>query len=103
ALAQSESRWQGNIKGRSPSEVLLAIRSLAGARLEYVQTVRDLDKAQVRLLVLTAPWEIRLSLSARGVAEVARLPRLVTTGVGRLPLHPWQIGFRYTGVSCDTD
>jgi hypothetical protein len=53
ALGQSESRWQESIKGRSPSEVLLAIRSLAGARLEYVQTVRDLDKAQLRLLVLT--------------------------------------------------
>jgi outer membrane protein TolC len=53
SLAQSESRWQENIKGRSPSEVLLAVRSLAGARLEYVQTVRDLDKAQLRLLVFT--------------------------------------------------
>jgi outer membrane protein TolC len=53
ALAQSESRFRENIRGRSPSEVLLAIRTLAGAQLEYVQTVRDLDKGQLRLLVLT--------------------------------------------------
>jgi outer membrane protein TolC len=53
AARLSERRWQQNIKGRSPSEVLLAVRALAGARLELVQTVRDLDKAQLRLLVLT--------------------------------------------------
>jgi outer membrane protein TolC len=50
---QSQSRWREGVKGRVPSEVLLAIRSLAGARLEYVQAVRDLDKAQLRLLCLT--------------------------------------------------
>jgi outer membrane protein TolC len=53
ALAQSENRFREHVKGGSASEVLLAIRTLAGARLEYVQTVRDLDKAQLRLLVLT--------------------------------------------------
>jgi outer membrane protein TolC len=48
----SNSRLKENIKGRSPSEVLMAIRSLAGARLNYLQSIRDLDKAQLRLFVL---------------------------------------------------
>lgn len=49
----SASRLKESIKGRSPSEVLMAIRTLGGARLQYIQTVRDLNKAQIRLLVLT--------------------------------------------------
>ncbi len=48
----SASRLKENIKGRSPSEVLMAARALGGARLQYIQTVRDLNKAQVRLLLL---------------------------------------------------
>lgn len=49
----SEMRLRENIKGRSPSEVLLASRSLVGARLSYLQALRDLNKAQLRLFVLT--------------------------------------------------
>jgi outer membrane protein TolC len=49
----SASRLKESIKGRSPSEVLQATRALGGARLQLIQTLRDLDKAQVRLLVLT--------------------------------------------------
>jgi outer membrane protein TolC len=48
----SDQRFKQNIKGRSPSEVLLALRSLGGARLEYIQAVRDLNRAQLRLFVL---------------------------------------------------
>jgi outer membrane protein TolC len=48
----SNSRFKENIKGRSPSEVLMALRSLAGARLNYLQILRDYDKAQLRLFVL---------------------------------------------------
>jgi outer membrane protein TolC len=48
----SEQRLKQNIKGRSASEVLLALRSLGGARLEYLQAVRDQDKAQLRLYTL---------------------------------------------------
>jgi outer membrane protein TolC len=48
----SDQRLTENIKGRSPSEVLLAIRSLVGARLGYLNALRDHDKAQVRLYVL---------------------------------------------------
>ena len=48
----SKTRLKENVKGRSTSEVLLALRSLGGARLEYLQAVRDLDKAQLRLFVL---------------------------------------------------
>lgn len=49
----SDLRLRENIKGRSPSEVLLAIRALVGARLSCLHAIRDLDKAQVRLFVFT--------------------------------------------------
>ena len=52
AYRQSETRLRQGVKGRSPSEVLLAVRSLAGAQLEYIQTLRELDKAQLRLFIL---------------------------------------------------
>jgi outer membrane protein TolC len=48
----SASRLKESIKGRSPSEVLMAIRTLGGARLEAIQTLRDFNKAQLRLLML---------------------------------------------------
>jgi outer membrane protein TolC len=48
----SDQRFKNAIKGRSSSEVLLALRSLGGARLEYLQAVRDLNRAQLRLFVL---------------------------------------------------
>ena len=48
----SNTRLTEGIKGRSPSEVLMGVRSLAGARLNYLQAVRDFDKAQLRLFVL---------------------------------------------------
>lgn len=52
AYSLSNSRLKENIKGRSPSEVLMAVRTLAGARLNYLQAIRDFDKAQLRLFVL---------------------------------------------------
>ncbi len=52
SYALSASRLKESIKGRSPSEVLQAIRGLGAARLQVIQTVRDLDKAQLRLLLL---------------------------------------------------
>jgi outer membrane protein TolC len=56
AYALSRSRLKENIKGRSPSEVLMAIRTLAGARLGYLQALRDFDKAQLRLFVLVGAF-----------------------------------------------
>jgi outer membrane protein TolC len=53
ALRLSDMRLRENIKGRTPSEVLLAIRALVGARISYLHAVRDFDKAQLRLFVLT--------------------------------------------------
>jgi outer membrane protein TolC len=52
AYERSNYRLINNIQGRSPSEVLLAIRSLGGAQLNYLNAVRDYDKAQLRLLIL---------------------------------------------------
>jgi outer membrane protein TolC len=52
AYERSNYRLINNIKGRSPSEVLLAIRALGGAQLNYLNAVRDHDKAQLRLLAL---------------------------------------------------
>jgi outer membrane protein TolC len=53
----SDQRFKNPIKGRSSSEVLLALRSLGGARLEYLQAVRDLNRAQLRLFVLVGALE----------------------------------------------
>ncbi len=53
----SSARLKENIKGRSTSEVLLAMRALGGARLEYLQAVRDLDKANLRLFILVGALE----------------------------------------------
>jgi outer membrane protein TolC len=54
----SDERLKQNVKGRSASEVLLALRSLGGARLEYLQAVRDHNKAQLRLFVLVGAMEV---------------------------------------------
>ena len=56
SLDLSNSRLKENIKGRSPSEVLGAIRALAGAQLTYLQAIRDYDKAQLRLFVLIGAY-----------------------------------------------
>jgi outer membrane protein TolC len=55
AYERSKQRFMQspNPKDRSPSEVLLAIRSVNAAHLGYVLAIRDYDKAQLRLLVLT--------------------------------------------------
>ena len=53
----SSARLKDNVKGRSTSEVLLAMRALGGARLEYLQAVRDLDKANLRLFILVGALE----------------------------------------------
>jgi outer membrane protein TolC len=50
---RSQLRLNENIKGSSASEVLLAVRSLGLAQLNYLSAVRELDKAQLRLMILT--------------------------------------------------
>lgn len=52
AYRRSHDRLTDNIKGNSPSEVLLAIRALGGAQFNYLYALRDQNKAQIRLLVL---------------------------------------------------
>jgi outer membrane protein TolC len=59
AYERSNYRLINNIKGRSPSEVLLAIRALGGAQLNYLNALRDHDKAQIRLLILLGLGERR--------------------------------------------
>jgi outer membrane protein TolC len=52
--AYDQSKYRlNNIKGAAPSEVLQAIRSLGGGQLSYLNAIRDYDKAQLRLLLLT--------------------------------------------------
>jgi multidrug efflux system outer membrane protein len=53
----SDSRLRQNIKGRSPSEVLLAARALFAARMSYLNAIRDYDKAQLRLFILVGAGE----------------------------------------------
>jgi outer membrane protein TolC len=51
-LTQYRLQERFTLKG-SPSEVLLSLRALSGARFTYLNTVRDYNKSQLRLLVLT--------------------------------------------------
>jgi outer membrane protein TolC len=54
AYERTKNRFmQANIKDRSPSEVLLSIRALNLSHLAYLMAIRDHDKAQLRLAVLT--------------------------------------------------
>ncbi len=49
----SKQRLEESIQGSSPSEVLLSIQSLGIAQLNYLNAVREYNKAQIRLLLLT--------------------------------------------------
>jgi outer membrane protein TolC len=53
AVRLSMERYKEIAQGRSPSDPLLAIRSQTGAQLSYLGAIRDFDKAQIRLLILT--------------------------------------------------
>ena len=55
AYKQSKTRWDLKVEKSSPSEVVLAARSLGGAQLNYLSAIRDYDKAQLRLLLLLGP------------------------------------------------
>jgi outer membrane protein TolC len=48
----SKLRFQRNIKGATPGEVLLSVRALNGAELNKLGAVRELNKAQLRLMIL---------------------------------------------------
>lgn len=39
-------------KGKNPTEILLAIRSIAAGQLAYITAIREYDKAQLRLFIL---------------------------------------------------
>ncbi len=52
AYERSSNRLAEAQRGSSAAEVLGALRGLERAQLTYVQTVRDLDKAQLRLLII---------------------------------------------------
>ena len=49
----SKQRLLNLIENSSSTEVILALRSLAGAQLNYITAVSSYNKAQLRLLVLT--------------------------------------------------
>lgn len=55
AHEKSLNRLKLNVPGSSHSEVLLAIRTVALAQLNYLTAINAYDKAQVRLLVLLGP------------------------------------------------
>jgi len=52
AYKLSDFRLRNNVKGSSSSEVVQALRSYVGAKLNYLNAVREMDKAQMRLFVL---------------------------------------------------
>jgi len=49
----SQDRLFDNIPGSSYTEVLLSVQALTLAQIKYVAAIRDYDKAQLRLLILT--------------------------------------------------
>lgn len=49
----SKYRLSENVKGASPTEVLLGIHTLAEARLKYLEAIREYNQAQLRLFVIT--------------------------------------------------
>lgn len=49
----SRKRLDGNVPGATPSEVLLSLQSVGLAQINYVTAIRDYDKAQLRMLILT--------------------------------------------------
>jgi outer membrane protein TolC len=49
----SQDRLNDNVPGSSYSEVLLSLQGRALAQLKYVAAIRDYDKSQLRLMVLT--------------------------------------------------
>jgi outer membrane protein TolC len=53
ALDLSDVRLREGIQGASYGEVLLAQRAVAAARANYLSVLRDYDKAQLRLMILT--------------------------------------------------
>ncbi len=53
ATELSELRLREAIQGSSFSEVLLSQRAVAAARANYLSVLRDYDKAEIRLMVLT--------------------------------------------------
>ncbi len=51
----SKERLDNNIPGSSSSEVLLSLQSLGQAQLNYLRSVREYDKDQLRLMILLGP------------------------------------------------
>ena len=52
AYELSDKRLKNDVKGSSYAEVLLSLQGVAAAQINYVQTIRAYDKAQLRLLIL---------------------------------------------------
>jgi len=53
----SRYRFEQNVKGATPSEVLSAIRTLAEAQYKYLDVIREHNQAQLRLFVMTGRVE----------------------------------------------
>lgn len=51
----SYERFQKNLPGSTPSEVLLSIQGMGLAQLNYISAIRDYDRDQLRLLILLGP------------------------------------------------
>lgn len=57
AHKSSVQRWDRKLKGASPSEVLMSLGSVGRAQFNLVNAIREHDKAQLRLFVLTGKVE----------------------------------------------
>src|SRR5262249_6461463 len=55
AYRLSDDRFSRAIPGGGPSEILLSLQTVLGAEYNYLNALRNYDKAQLRLLILLGP------------------------------------------------
>ena len=79
----SEKRLQNFVQGSTYSEVLLSLESVALAQAGYLNSIRDYDKAQLRLLLLLGAGPADGNCSPR---PVRRQWRNASTTANRLRL-----------------
>jgi outer membrane protein TolC len=65
----SKQRLDHTIPGATPSEVLLSIQSLARAQLNYISSVREYNKDQLRLMILLGPGSCLPAIPSAVVPE----------------------------------
>jgi outer membrane protein TolC len=75
ARDQSMKRLTTNAEGHSPTEVLMSLQTLSISHFNYVSAIRDYDKAQLRLMLLTGNCQMPPSAGTPTSVEQLPAPR----------------------------